>query len=271
MSYPTAPVLLKDATIDQYGILVSWIPPANCEIDTYTVSWKADAWWTAAQATVPSTMTEYLISDLPPNSKINVYIYSTNSYGSSSWSDTVEFISSRDETALPDILSESDLSADVLFKVMYTPECDKFALDAGLLSNIEQISLEEKDGCLHKTIRVTPPVPERIKGLLQSYIGSQVITYEEVSIKNPETKKITFKIQNIPYVGSYVEIAEGTLNVIEVGPNKSRIEGHFDLRINYPVVGYYLAQVIRSQVISGLSKVPTFAKKYVDEVGLPSS
>merc|ERR1711862_1040810 len=88
MSVPMPPVLKKEVQADRAGVLISWINPAAGNIDTYTISFKAESWWTAQTVEVPGQMTEYMIqgSDLPPNSKLAISMYSTNSSGSSGWS-----------------------------------------------------------------------------------------------------------------------------------------------------------------------------------------
>jgi hypothetical protein len=267
MSIPSAPVLLKEAKCDKTGVLVSWIAPSNAKIDNFTVSWKAESWWQSAQAVVHHQMTEFLISEIPPNEKISVWVFATNELGSSTWSDRADFVSSRDcgqTSTAPDILSEEvDVSADDIFKVAYTKDFDQYFASIGLVSSVEVLSYEDSGTEVKKLARVTPPIPASIRSLAQSYLGDTIVTYDEVSIKSFATREITFKIENIPVVGQYVEVASGKLCFIDVGPNRCRLEGYFDLRINYPVLGYYVAQVIRSQVIKDMTEWPKIAAEYV--------
>jgi hypothetical protein len=268
MSFPSPPVLLKQAKSDKTGVLVNWIAPANCRIETYTVSYKAESWWQAATATVPHELSEFLISEIPANEKITVWVYSTNEFGSSPWSDPAEFISSRDcglASSTPDITKEVAISRKQLFDVLYTPEFDKFAVDAGLVSNIDILSIETKGNKVHKLTRVTPPIPESIRSMIQNYMGEQIMTYDDESVKHLETFEIEFKIKNVPLVDKYVETAQGRMTLIEVDDTHCRLEGHFDLRINYPVIGYYVAQVIRSQVVHDLTNWPDVALRFLRE------
>jgi hypothetical protein len=267
-SVPIAPVLRKDAVCDKNGILVSWISPSNCKIDSFTVSWKAASWWQAAQAILPAQLKEFLISDIPANEKVSVWVYSSNEFASSSWSEAVEFVSSRDcggVSIAPDIVRDVPVSAKVLYSVMYTKEFDEYVIEAGLVNNVEHLKYEEKEGQLNKIVRVTPPIPPSLLAMSQSTLGSQAFTYEEHSVKHLDRFEIDFEIKNMPIVGHYVETSKGKLRLIEVDESSCRLEGFFDLRINYPVIGFYVAQVIRSQVVTELTEWPIIGVKFLKE------
>jgi hypothetical protein len=267
-SVPTAPVLRKDAVCDKNGILISWISPSNCKIDSFTVSWKAASWWQSAQAILPAQLKEFLISDIPPNEKVSVWVYSSNEYASSSWSEAVDFVSSRDcgnTTVEPDIVREVPVNAKVLYDVMYTKEFDEYVIEAGLVNNVEHLKYDEKEGQLNKIVRVTPPIPPSLLAMSQTTLGSQAFTYEEHSTKYLDRFEIDFEIKNMPIVGQYVETSKGKLRLVAIDDTKCRLEGFFDLRINYPVIGFYVAQVIRSQVVSELTEWPIVGVKFLTE------
>lgn len=257
MSFPVAPVLLKTATCDRSGVLVNWVAPENCDVTNFTLSWKAESWWQSASANLPKEMREFLISDVPPNEKISVWIYSTNDYGSSPWSDAVEFISSRDCGLAPasstaDVIKPVNLNARQFFDVIYTEPFDNYIIAKGHLANVERLSYEEKDNKIYKRMRVTPPIPLAVRSLISNALGGITPTYDDVSIKHLDKLEIEFKIENVPVVGQYATACGGKLVVIPVDDTHCTLEVSFDLRINYPVVGYYVAQVIRNQVLNDI-------------------
>lgn len=268
METPLPPVLKKDAICDKNGILIQWIAPSSSRIDSYTVSWKAESWWQSAQAIVPNLITEFLITAVPANEKVSVWIYSSNEYASSSWSDAVEFVTSRDCGKLsidPDIVCEVPVSAKALFDVMYTKEFDQYAIEAGLVSNVEHLVFEEAGDHIKKIVRVTPPIPEALRSITTSYFGDQAFTYDEHSKKYLDRFEIEFEIKNVPIVNHYIETSKGRLKLIEVDANRCRLEGFFDLRVNYPVIGYYVAQVIRAQVVRELTEWPEIGVRFLKE------
>jgi hypothetical protein len=252
--------------------LISFIVPASGKVNTHTVSWKAESWWQAASATIPGELQQFLIQDIPPNEKITVWVYSTNDAGSSTWSDPVDFVSSRDcgqQGALaPDIIKEVPISAKMLYDLLYTRELDAYNAKCGLISNIEVLEFIEDDTKIIKKVRVTPPIPEAIRSMAASYLGPTIVTYDEVSVKHKTSYQIDFRIENVPVVGQYAETCEGKFHVVELGENRCRFEGYFDLRINYPVIGYYVAQVIRNQAIKDLTNVPELAVRLLQEKGV---
>eukprot|EP00299_Pterocystis_sp_00344_P004040 c1485_g1_i1.p1 GENE.c1485_g1_i1~~c1485_g1_i1.p1 ORF type:complete len:284 (+),score=29.66 c1485_g1_i1:35-853(+) len=268
MSFPSAPVLLKTATCDRTGILVSWIAPENCGITNFTLSWKAESWWQSASATLPPEMREFLISEIPANEKISVWMYSTNDYGSSPWSDAVDFVSSRDCGAassadLADVSKIVDLEAHRFFDLIYTESFDKFIIEKGYLAHVEKISYEEKDNKIYKRVRVSPAIPVAIRNMAHNYMGGVTVTYEDVSVKHLDSLMIEFKIENVPVVGQYADTAKGKIVVVPVDDGHCKLEIYFDLRISYPVIGYYIAQVIRSQVLHDIGAWPELVMEYV--------
>eukprot|EP00300_Choanocystis_sp_HF-7_P021896 c20_g1_i1.p1 GENE.c20_g1_i1~~c20_g1_i1.p1 ORF type:complete len:276 (+),score=48.19 c20_g1_i1:56-883(+) len=261
MSVPPAPVLLKDAKCDRTGLLVSWMIPNNAKCDSHTLSWKAESWWQSSSATVPGLISEFLIQNLPANEKVTVWIFSTNEVGSSSWSAEVQYVTSRDcgmeGPPEPDVTSEVvPIPPQRMFDVFYTPELDEYFTKCGIQSNIELLSLEQRGNQIHKHVRVTPPIPEKLKDGFAYYLGENALTYEEHSIKNLDTNEITFEVTNIPVVGKYCEAASGSLQIKDMGNGSSQLLCFITIRINYPVIGYYVAQVIRASVCSGMQSLP---------------
>lgn len=268
METPLPPVLMKDAKCDKSGILISWIAPSSGKIDSYTISWKAESWWQSAQAIVPTLINEFLISDIPANEKITVWMFSSNEYASSAWSDSVVFLSSRDcgkQSVEPDITREVAVSAKTLYDVMYTKEFDQYAIEAGMFANVEHLVFDDTGGHIKKVVRVTPPIPEALRNITASYYGDQLFTYEEHSIKHLNRYEIEFEVKNVPVVGQYIETSKGRLVVVEIDANRCRLEGYFDLRVNYPVIGYYVAQVIRAQVVKELTDWPEMGLRFLKE------
>ena len=92
-----------------------------------------------------------------------------------------------------------------------------------------------------------------------------MLTYDELSVKSTDKYEIKFRIKNVPLVDEYIDQAEGKLTLVEVSDNSCRLEGFFDLRISYPVVGYYVAQVIRNQVVKDLSAWPEWGVKFLNK------
>eukprot|EP00301_Raphidiophrys_heterophryoidea_P019298 c4257_g1_i1.p1 GENE.c4257_g1_i1~~c4257_g1_i1.p1 ORF type:complete len:301 (+),score=64.45 c4257_g1_i1:69-905(+) len=272
MSVPRAPVVRRDAVCDRNGILLSFIMPGSEPVTTHTVSWKAESWWQSASATFPGGLTEFLIQDVPPNEKVSVWVFSTNEFGSSQWSDPIEFISSRDcgqaGEAAPDISKEVPVSAKLLYDLLYTRELDAFNAEKGLVSSVEVLQFDDLPDKVFKRARVTPPIPESLRTAAASYMGPTILTYDEVSVKHKDKYQIDFRIENVPIVGHFADTCEGKFTVVEVSENRCRFEGYFDLRINYPVIGYYIAQVIRNQAIRDLSKCPDLVVEILQRKGL---
>jgi len=271
MSVPRAPILKRDAICDRNGILVAFIVPTG-HVTSHTVSWKAESWWQSASATVPGELTEFLIQDIPPNERLSVWVFSTNEAGSSAWSEPVDFVSSRDcgqaGDASPDIVKEVPVSAAVLYDLLYTKELDDYNAEKGLVTSVEVLQFDDLPDKVFKRVRVTPPIPEALRTATATYMGPTVLTYDEVSVKHKDKYQIDFRIENVPIVGQYADTAEGKFTVVEVSENRCRFEGFFDLRINYPVVGYYVAQVIRNQAVRDLTKMPDLAVEILRRKGL---
>jgi hypothetical protein len=268
MSFPNPPVLLKTAKCDRTGVLVSWIAPENGDVTNFTLSWKAASWWQSASATLPPEMREFLISDIPANEKLSVWMFSTNDYGSSSWSDAVEFVSSRDcgasgSTNLADVTKDVAMGARQFFDIIYTEAFDNYIIEKGILAKVERVSFEEKDNQIHKRLRVTPPIPLAIRSMLYNYMGGVTVTYDDVSVKHLDKFEVEFKIENVPVVGQFAEACHGKLVVVPVSDNQCKLEIYFDLRINYPVIGFYVAQTIRNQVTNDIGSWPQMAVEFV--------
>lgn len=268
MSFPSAPVLLKETKLnDKNGLMVQWIAPAS-GVDSFTISYKAESWWQAATAEVPGTLSEFILTEVPANEKVTVWVCSNNSHGSSSWSDSVSFVTSRDcgkTSAEPDLIKHINKSAKTIYDLLYTPEMDEYVKSVGMFANVEVKKYEEVDNVMHKTILVTPPIPASIRGLINGYMGENGLTYEEISTKqmNSENMEVTFKVENIPLVDDYFEQGCGKIKIIPVDDNNCILHANVDIRIQAPVVGYYLAQVIRNQILFEIERYPDLAMKYM--------
>jgi len=266
MVKPGPPVLLSEAKIDKDGIRVSWMVGGNVQADTHTVSWKAESWWQASSCTLPAQENEYLIDNIPPNEKIKVYMYTTNKEGSSGYSNEVSFVSSRDccvkGEAEPDFVSEElPYSADELIKIIYTEDFQEFATKNPKVGTFEVLSHDDK----HMITRITPPVPAKLRSTIEAITGPFELSYEEHAVKDVGEKTVTFEVKNFSCFQEYIDTCGGTTTVIPTGDGTCQTQHNFDFRLKgMPMMGYYISQLIKAQMIGGSSEFGNNVKAYRD-------
>merc|ERR1712226_234997 len=267
-SKPSAPVMLSDAVCDKNGILVKWIVANNVQIDTHTLSWKAESWWQSSSTTLPPTLDEFQITNIPPNEKVRVWIHSTNAAGSSPYSNEVSFVSSRDCMVKgelePDFMSEEiPLSKELVMKCIYTKEFQDFqnTVGSGVIGKLEVLS--EGDNTI--VTKLTPPIDPKARSAISAVLGDFDLYYEEHAIKKMEETTVTFTIKNFSAFQDYVETAEGEIKV--EGDEKScKISSNFDFRLkNVPVVGYYISQLVKQSFVDGSSRLKENLMKYQEQ------
>lgn len=257
--------MLSDAVCDKNGIKVKWIVANNAQIESHTLSWKAESWWQSSSITLPSTLDEYLITNIPPNEKIKVWIYSTNGAGSSPYSNEVSFVSSRDcmvkGEAEPDFVSEEiPLSKEMVMNMFYTTEFQNFQNDvgSGAIGKLEVLS--ESDDLI--VTKLTPHVGDQARSAISTVFGEFELHYEEHATKHMQDGTATFTVKNFSVFQDYIETAEGEIKVD--GDDKScKISSNFDFRLkNIPVVGYYISQLVKQSFVDGSSRLSENLIKY---------
>jgi len=271
MGKPPAPVLLAEAVCDQRGIEVKWMVAGNADVDSHTVTWKAESWWKAASATIPGPERAYQIINIPPNEKVSVWVYSTNSEGSSSYSNTVGYVSTRDccmkEEAAPDFVSkEIQMFPDEIFRSMYTPEFQEFVNSRGKMGKFEVLENDDAAGTI--VTRITPYIDPKIRSSVEGLLGKCDLSYEEHISKDFDKKMFSFEVKNFSMFSEYIETANGEITVSGINEGTSQVSTNINFRLkDVPVFGYYISQLIRRSFEDGSAHLAENIKLYKEKQG----